>query len=115
MGDLSWRNNILTQPVVRAEPGYISSGGCNNKLRPLPQPARHPLVELVDGVLVVCGDLRECWTYSPGNDSWTPTWSLSQERRQASSVSLGGRLFVTGGYLPGQGTFNSTEVQSGAF
>ena len=85
---------------MRAKPGYIP-GGCNNKLRPLPQPARHPLVELVDGVLVVCGDLRECWTYSQGNDSWLPTWSLGEERRRASSVSLGGDLFVTGGYLPG--------------
>ena len=86
------------------------SGGCNNKLRPLPQPARHPLAELVDGVLVVCGDLRQCWTYSQGKDSWSPTMSLAQERRRASSVSVGGRLFVTGGYLPGQPTFNSTEV-----
>ena len=52
------------------------SGHCNNKLRPLPQPARHPLVELVDGVLVVCGDLGQCWTYSQGNDTWlrTGTW-----------------------------------------
>ena len=49
------------------------SGHCNNKLRPLPQPARHPLVELVDGVLVVCGDLGQCWTYSQGNDTWLRT------------------------------------------
>ena len=89
------------------------SGRCNNKLRPLPQPARHPMVELVDGVLVVCGDLRECWTYSQGNDSWLPTWSLENQRRRGSSFSVGGGLFVTGGYLPGLGTFNSTQVWIG--
>ena len=68
------------------------------------------MVELADGVLVVCGDLRQCWTYSQGNDSWVRAGELSQERRRASSVSVGGRMFVTGGYLPGRGTFTTTEV-----
>ena len=36
--------------------------------------------------------------------------SLAQERRRASSVSVGGRMFVTGGYLPGRGSFTTSEV-----
>ena len=113
---------------------------------------RHPLVELVDGLLMVCGEQRECWTYSHSNDSWTPAQSLLQQVRQkwetspkkiakvckmkqeifdenrssatvwpcftfnvtqrvrSSSSSVGGKMMVTGGYLPSQGTMSTTEV-----
>lgn len=99
---------------------FSPSGRCNRKLQPLPRPARNPLVQLVDGSLIACGGSqadsglhdtgRLCWQYYAGNDTWAQIADLKHKRRYSSSASVGGNMFVTGGYIPGEGRMSSTEV-----
>ena len=99
---------------------FSPSGRCNRKLQPLPRPARNPLVQLVDGSLIACGGSFEdyelhdtgrlCWQYHSGNDSWVQIAHLKHRRRYSSSASVGGNLFVTGGYIPEEGRLSSTEI-----
>ena len=111
-------NNIWTD--LKSVEVFSPSGRCNRKLQPLPHPARNPLLELVDGSLVACGGSvgdeeqkepgRLCWQYCAGNDSWVHTTDLKHRRRYSSSTSVGGTMFVTGGYIPEEGRMSSTEV-----
>ena len=99
---------------------FSPSGRCNRKLQPLPHPARNPLVELVDGSLIACGGSKDesedtetgrlCWQYIHGSDSWVQIENLQHRRRYSSSASIGGNMFVTGGYIPEEGRMTSTEV-----
>lgn len=119
----SWSSQIPEIPEdLSSVEVYSPGGGCNRRLAGLPSPRSNLVVDLVDGNLVACGGEqdsseeaeigRQCWAYHPRIDTWTDINNMEQRRKHASSASVLGKLFVTGGFWQNGESINSTEIWS---